>query len=246
MNKKKKIIVIITIILIVLLAMFFCYKMYLLNVYKIDKNKVSEYKQIQASININKNVTIDKKTYDGDYIEYQNIKVANIFNNYKLKEQNNDNFEYGYVSYINEKENGEIIIRKESAVITDSKYESEYNSNSVLSIKCSDKKILEKNNITNDMELIKYFKNFEINSNTILTSKNKICENYYAYDNFTRMALGTVIPFNGNAEGYISMSDNNITINVFDKDEVYILGFNNVKEVNIDVIYDLISSIVME
>ena len=42
------------------------------------------------------------------------------------------------------------------------------------------------------------------------------------------------------------MSDNNITINVFDKDEVYILGFNNVKEVNIDVIYDLISSIVME
>ena len=93
-------------------------------------------------------------------------------------------------------ENGEIIIRKESAVITDSKYESEYNSNSVLSIKCSDKKILEKNNITNDMELIKYFKNFEINSNTILTSKNKICENYYAYDNFTRMALGTVIPFN--------------------------------------------------
>ena len=60
------------------------------------------------------------------------------------------------------------------------------------------------------------------------------------------MALGTVIPFNGNAEGYISMSDNNITINVFDKDEVYILGFNNVKEVNIDVIYDLISSIVME
>ncbi|MGN0992970.1 MAG: hypothetical protein ACI4PE_03525 [Bacilli bacterium] len=112
MDKINKIIVIITIILVVLLAIFFCYKMYLLNIYKIDKNEVSEYKQVQSSININENVIIDKKAYDGDYIEYKGIKVANIFNNYKQKQQNNGDFEYGYVSYINEKENGEIIIRK--------------------------------------------------------------------------------------------------------------------------------------
>lgn len=199
---KKRIIIIITILIICLLV-----KGFFLYYYNVDSIVLNDYNKIIKNYKFKDTITINKKEVDNNnYLSFKNIKIRNDFKDF-IKEVDQTNSDYErYMLYDNEKNikaafmigkyyTNTYILRNNPTYFVDDK---RFSSNDVV-------KILDENNITNDIELFDFLKenmNMKVN---IFTSIKKMKE-YFIIKYLVAIMLPTVeslTKIEGEYDGFI-------------------------------------------
>lgn len=178
--KNKKIIFTIIPIL-VLIGLYFGIKGFYLLHYKTDSITTESYNSIKEGLAIKDTITVKKSDdLNNDYLTFKNIKIKNDFKNYKKLDNQASNDDVKYALY--DEENN---IVASFWMGTTTSYVDMFNNNITL-FGIEDKRILngniseilEKNNITSDIDLFKYLENHKNAKNNIFTSIKKMKEDY--------------------------------------------------------------------
>ena len=214
--KKIKIKYVVVVILFLILS-YFGYKFY--NLKKYDYPTKEGYEEVLKGITPAKELNVTKKELnESDYISVGKIKIRNDFKEYQLIEEdaNNTNIPIQYAKY----ENGEAVSKIQfhvdelSATTTIDTFLSDVellssedeSSNSTNKYNSANrKKLLEDNNITNDIEFYDFIvKNYPLKSN-IFTSVETMKMNY-AFNTFFDVAIPLVDELKvikGDYEGFV-------------------------------------------
>jgi len=228
MNKKQKIIiqVIIGIIFVYVIFKQICVLTY-------------TKKDFDSNSKITIGNTIELKTNklnENEYITFNNIKIRNDFKNYEKTNKDNE------VTYRNNNNIMNIIISSQTYIDKLNTKEVEDKIYKTIDIK----KILNKNNIKNDIDLFRYISNYKFNSNNIFASLYKIKESYFAkYISIAILPdLSSPITFlNGSYNGYIfNVNDNFKQVNILKDDKVYTFNFSGYDD---KYIIDLLNTVVI-
>lgn len=230
-KKKKKLIIICLLGLIVMIGVYFAYKIYNINYYNLV------FESSDVSFDIKEEKVINKTSYNGNYIIHNNIKIPNYFNDFEVNKGENS------VHYINKtNENVEFSL-------IDSNIETPVESleSIVLITNPVGKKIIEENNINNDIELIKYLENYETSKRTIFTSLDKMLRDEAVYNFLNYYSFNDVTLFNGHINGYMTeINDSCKNIYIFNNDIVSIVTFCGNSYFTNEYIYDLLSKVEMD
>ncbi|MGN0992971.1 MAG: hypothetical protein ACI4PE_03530 [Bacilli bacterium] len=193
MNKKKKVIIICIICLGLILIPYISYRVYS-GYLHIDSEYLSQGEKIIENLNNEEYITINKREYQGDYLEYKNIKIANEFNEFLLSDKliNLDSY-----------------ILKDTAFFTIGTKESEIErlkESELYYIDCEKtmKKIIKENNLKNDIDLFNYIKTYKFSKNSFFTSIEKIKTDHIISDYLLTMPqISKITYINGDYNGYI-------------------------------------------
>ena len=172
MNKSKKIIIAI----IVILIMYFVYKGILLYLYNY-KDRYPSYNEVINSIDFKDTINITKGNNLKDYISIEDMKVKNNFKKFKLSDVDNEPNIKWYKLYDNNYKDK--VKASISIGITDTYIDMFINNNNEKIFGISKdyrRNLLERNNITNDIELLRFIKKYKNIDTNIFTSTNKIKE----------------------------------------------------------------------
>ena len=231
---KKKVFIVIFILIIV--AIYFIYKAISFNMY---------YKNNHDDVIREDSISINKKDYK-DYMEYNSIRINNIFKKYIFEEGS-------YLLFDKDEEVIEMFYEYEGDTYIESFINGlniypEEDKKEILSRK-QRKDIIKDNNITKDIDLIKFMYDYLKKDLNILSSTNEL--KTYAYIN---NYLSNVIPLisgyreiNGDYEGIIIYEnnldyENNYLINLYHDNRRYILSFIG-NELSEEDIIDLIGTV---
>ena len=231
---KKKVFIVIFILIIV--AIYFIYKAISFNMY---------YKNNHDDVIREDSISINKKDYK-NYIDYNNIRINNIFKKYIFEEGS-------YLLFDKDEEVIEMFYEYEGDTYIESFINGlniypEEDKKEILSRK-QRKDIIKDNNITKDIDLIKFMYDYLKKDLNILSSTNEL--KTYAYIN---NYLSNVIPLisgyreiNGDYEGIIIYEnnldyENNYLINLYHDNRRYILSFIG-NELSEEDIIDLIGTV---
>lgn len=231
----------IKVILIVLVCVFFLYKgtyMYVFNQYLNDNKVVNNY-------DFKNKYTIHTiKLDDKDYLRIgDNIKIKNVFNNFTSNTLSNGTLDL-YTYYLKDK-NG---IKASMYVTTISSLIDEFVNdpdNYFQLIDSSTRRmILDRHNIKNDIDFVKYTNQLQIKNNSIITSKKTMIERYAISVFLNTMINETenMFLFDGDYEGY--GVDSSFTI--VKDNKRYIFSFNKGNYFTDTDIMNLLNSIVIE
>ncbi len=229
-TKKVLIITISLIIVLLLLGIYFGYKGYNLYIYNMSNFTDQKYDQFIKGLQVKNTITVNSiKLNEEEYLTFNDIKIKNDFKEFKkVDNPNNSNDFVRYSLYDeNEKSVAHIWMGKTET------YTNIFKSN--LDIFVDDKqfettikervKLLEDNNITNDIELFKYITENKLSNNNIFTSI-KDMKNNYAIQYLTLVALPTtdnITLINGDYIGYILNMKNGIKeINILTNNKRYV------------------------
>jgi len=239
MTKKKKIVIVIICISLVLIP-YISYRIFAGYTY-IDNTYTEESEKIIKSLNNEEYITISKKEYQGDYLEYKNVKIANEFDEFLLQNKLIDSDSY---------------ILKDTAFFTIGTKVSEIErlkENELYYIDCEKtiEQIIEKNNLTNDIDLFNYIKTYQFSKKGFFTSIEKIKIDYVVND-YILMSIPSfskIIYITGDYNGYIYELERGYEV-VLEKDsKQYVFVFANYPGTSYytkEKVYDLISTIVIE
>ena len=231
---KKKVFIVIFILIIV--AIYFIYKAISFNMY---------YKNNHDDVIREDSISINKKDYK-NYIEYNSIRINNIFKKYIFEEGS-------YLLFDKDEEVIEMFYEYEGDTYIESFINGlniypEEDKKEILSRK-QRKDIIKDNNINKDIDLIKFMYDYLKKDLNILSSTNEL--KTYAYIN---NYLSNVIPLisgyreiNGDYEGIIIYEnnldyENNYLINLYHDNRRYILSFIG-NELSEEDIIDLIGTV---
>lgn len=222
MNKVNKIIPLIIIIVLIIT------KMIIINEYKIDSKDIERLIKIKESLIIKDLLVINKEECD-NYLEFKNIKIKNIFDEYECREKNE--------SYLCQKDNSSFLMKRTNTYLN--KFEN-YNDKS--------KTIIRKLNIKNELELLSKIKESK-NKRSIFSSINNNEDTYilnsFALDNLNDITSIDLVE--GDYSGYIiHHSKDSLSLLIYEKKDVYEFKFNNLEVFNDDIIKSLMNSIVIE
>lgn len=227
--KKRSIIILISILLIV--CCYFGYKGFNLYYYNVDF-LTDNYSEILKGIHIKDTIYLKHTDIkDNNYIEFNGIKVKNEFKKFtKLDQTRSANNSLKYALY---GENKSLIasfwmgttdtyvkILKSDKTLFGARDSRVTNANLT--------KMLEKNNINNDIELFRCLENKKNIKNNIFTSVKKMKENYTIQFMVTVMLpqIEDITLIDGDYEGYIFNIKNNIKMAVILKnDKSYVFTF---------------------
>lgn len=245
----KKKIIILTIVF-VLLA-YFGYKGFNLFYYNIDNITVQSYNSFKDRLNAKKTITINnEKLNENEYLISNNIKIRNDFKNYIYDENYNvDNI----VKYNLYDENNKI--KSSFWFGIEDSYVSLLKSNSVVLFgddsrvkNVNFEKILEKNNIVNDIDLINFLADNSDRKNTIFTSTKKMKENYsiqYLNSIITPIITDFIL-IDGDYQGYFLQLQSNIKqVTLLKENKRYSFVFYGSEFDDESYIFDLISTIII-
>lgn len=245
LSKNKKISIIITILIIV--AAYIITKFIFLRLYNIEdvSNKNTEnYIDMIDAIKNPKELLINHKNNNEDYLEYNDIKIRNDFNNYELIEDESS------LKYIKKDVEGNLInsvwIGKEYTYIDYLKSSYLININGGLtsdSSKIGVNKVLRKNSITNDIELLEFLSNNYYFKNTIFTPIRDMKTNHDLNEFVAIMSHTTKEYYllKGSYNGYAFKINDNITeVNILNNNKRYVITFVKCDE---SYIKDLLSTI---
>lgn len=187
---------------------------------------------------------IKKKTCTNCFYNYdKSIKLENYITNFNLVD-NNEEYEF----YQSHDGKSSIYFSKEKGVVKElfnnnnSKYK-ELNSFPTYISDTTKKHILKKYNINNDIDLLNRIKESRKKS-SIFTPLIKIKENYlFNYLNNNTKTDNGIIYFNGNYEGYITSSNDNMYITIVTKKYNYKITIHNLEYFTKDKIISMISTI---
>ena len=199
-TKKYKHLLIYVIIFVCLLA-FIGYKIIILNKYHAEIRE-----DVDTSKIFNKTLTIKDEEYDGDYITFDGISIPNYFEGYvdtelesTFRVKRDENEVIAFYSTGSTLQMVNIMDIQNLELATD---DTEYNP-----VETSEqvRKYLNKHNIKNDIDLMKYVKdNYYFKSN-IFTSTNKIKINYLlnSFVSVSFPSFDSITLINGKFDGYI-------------------------------------------
>lgn len=244
MNKKKKIVIIIICVVCIGLILIPYIN------YRISVDWVcEESERIVNSLNNEEHITINKKEYQGDYLEYENIKIANEFAEFSVSELSVSNL------YTLNDTASFLIGTKESEIEILKKFETyELYEPYELYFIDSEKIIeqfIEENNLKNNIDLFNYIKTNEFNGNELFTSSKKRKTDYIVGNVIiaSMPQFSKIIYINGDYNGYIYELENGYQVELEKNDKYYIFIFNNLSGENYytkEKVYDLISTVIIE
>lgn len=217
MNKKRKIILAVIIILLVVVS-YFGYKEY--NLYKYTLH----YDGDDANFKITDTIKVDSNIAD-DYLSFDEVSFKNDFSDFDKSDIHGD-IVAGYIlkdkegkvnksfSYIKTDEKVDVLRKLEE---TDG-----FNIN-----KKDNQKILDKNNIKNDLDLIKYLSENDLAKSNIFTSLSDMKENYFF--NYVKIIelpeINGITLIEGDYSGYILNDDNIKEVHILKNDKNYVFLF---------------------
>lgn len=252
-QNKLRIAIIISVI-VILLTTFICYKAFLINKYDVAQLETTNYDKFLRSYNAREKEVIQWQTVDNnEYLVYENLKIKNIYKDYKINESSNiDNLIIyeKYDSSNTKTDTLQIYISEESYIdwfSTDDKnfYISIEEDGKQLPLEAEINDYLEKNKITDDESLFKLLSNTRNYTPNIFTSTSKIKDHYgtHLMASITMPAIDKFIELNGDYDGYILIINNIKEVHIIKDGKTYSLTFTNKTE---EEILDLISTIVIE
>ena len=169
------------IISLILIALYFAIKGFYLYYYNINNITIEDYNSFSNNLTIKDTMTIKSSNVEDDnYLRYKNIYVENVFNDFKLLENQASQDNVKYVLY--DEDNN---LKASFWIGITNSYVDMLKNDSTL-FGTADKRItntnltdiLEKNNIKNDVELFKYLSENKNKKNTIFTPIKQMKENY--------------------------------------------------------------------
>jgi len=225
--KDKKSIIIIIVLLIVL---FIGFKFYGYMIYNDSKFEDLAVVKFDGTMTIN-----HTELNEEDYIRYDNFKVQNIFNDYEIINDESNSLKYKRIGT----ENEAIFMGVDDQFVTLLRNADDYKKFSL--------KFFEKNNINNDLDLLKYFESHSNDSVKffMLYSKQKEISKIKEINSLILPSLEYVKSVDGYYTGYIFKTTSKISeVNILKGDKRYYFTFvGNYDEVFIN---DFINTLIIE
>ena len=258
--KKKLWIIIVAILLLVLVGGYLGYKIYYVNYY--DLSHIQNFEKIRENFVINeKKLTVTTTTLaEGEYFTYKNMKMKNIFDGYQSM-YNSDEFEFPHsadsIWYVLKDNN----LNKQIAAVGLARDESTYQQYKSGAVVFGDSRVgeikelskfFEKNEITNDIELLKFFDKTKNDKNSIFDSVENMKTFYslHLLNAITYENIEDIILIDGNYEGYIMKYNMGgvtmIECNILKDEKRYGITFNNSTYFTDEMIKDLLNTLVIE
>ena len=185
-----------------------------------------------------------------DYVKFENFKVKNYIDDFELDDSDNN---YKYYVNSNMDKNTAFMI---GIFPTNISYINNYNSDSIYVelnhfpiyiSKTSRNKFLEKHDINNDVDLIKYIRSREKQKCNVFTPTTKIKEEYFFnFIEYNLPDLDGISYIEGDREGYILVDDDMKQISLIEDDQLYVIRVYNLEYFNDEVILDIINSAVIK
>lgn len=225
-NKEYKNKLIIIVVLISIVSIFIGYRSFNFVCYNLNFINNEQYQELIKGYVVKDVIEVDSiKLNESDYIEYQNIKLKNIFEGYEKTEEND------YISYSNKEQNTHVTISKSRQFIEYLEEEialfgvDDFRMNNLIN-SSFDKKI----NFKNDLELFEYLYDTRDKIGSMFESINSMKENYYIKQiSFIMLPSSEYISeIKGDVTGYIiNVSDKQKIkeLHIFDEKENYNLLF---------------------
>jgi len=252
MSKKRKVLYIVLIIFLIF-SYFGRQSINYFWIYNINYFTGDSYHEWMRNFKIVDTISINKNSsVMNDYVTFKNIKIRNDFNDYSKMEQISTDDSVKYVLY---DENNESVasfwISKRSSYVEMLKGDvSIFGGNDEI-LSSSDRiSFLKKENIVNDVDLVKYLANNKNIKNSFFDSNNKMQENYTIQ--FLSMNIfpkvNSIVLIDGDYSGYIIEVDNNIKeVHIINgNDEVLGFTFANTNYYTDEYIKNLLSTLVIE
>lgn len=248
-NKIRIVSIIILVMFVTLILVFGIYKGIMLNKYTANLN--DNYKEVVNGLSMDKTMKIYKKTInESNYLVEDDIKIRNDVSNFKRIDLNSELDSVKYLLY-NDKNEVESsiwignmksyidIFTSDSLILFDDQDSGQFNS--------ADRKyFLLKNDINNDLDLLKYIKNNYYIKNTLFTDIRNMKENY-AFNKFVSITFPIVDSttiISGDYSGYIfNMKKNVRTVHILRNDKSYIFTFFGEQFTTDNYIQDLLSTL---
>ncbi len=247
MKRKNIILIIIGIFLIA--GCYFGYKAFNLYYYKIDDAMITNNLTITDTLTIN-----TEQLEQNQYLTFNNIKIRNDFQEFEILEDvsSEDTIKYSLYNEDNEvtssfwitSENDYTyteILKTDTTLFTT-------NNRKITTANLTD--YLEKNKITNDIELLEYLANHKSTTNTIFTSVKKMKENYMLYflSNIIIPETDGITLIDGDYTGYILnlTTSNAKEVSIIKEDKRYIFTFIHLDYFTDNYIKELLSTINIE
>lgn len=199
---------------------------------------------------------ITSKKYSKDqinntnYLKFKNFKIKNYVEDFEL-----DDTDYNYKYYVNtnlDKNTALMIGIFQTRIGEINNYNSdsiyvELNHFPIYISKTSRNKFLEKHNINNDVDLIKYIRSREKNDYNIFTSTTKIKEEYfYNFIEYNMPNLDKIYYIDGDRTGYVFVDDDMKQISLIENEKLYVIRVYNLEFFNDEVIKDIINSAIIK
>ena len=192
-------------------------------------------------ININK-INVDETIN----IKELDMSIGNYFSDFKETEKNKN-----YIKYENNEDNTSLIISKDKSVL------SQINNTDINNVfgelyyypmyisETLRNHFIKKNNINNDIDLIKYIRKRNKEKNTFFTSIIKIKENYFFdyIESTIYNDINSITYIEGDYNGYIIDYKDYKEVYLLDKDNLYNFVFVNNEYFDEDHIKEIISTI---
>ncbi len=241
--------IVITIILIVIFSLigYIIYKSYNISKYEITTD--INYETYAKGTTLKEEITLNHTNAE-DYVVFNNLKIRNDFKDFVMEEESEVNKKfYKYdsegnleASFLMSKIDSYMdMLKKEnnpSKIYFDNKLTNE-----------DIKEILERNNIKDDTDIIKYLIKNKDKSVDIFKGIKDIKENYFVktFISFILPQGESVTIINGDVKGYmINFNDNAKFVTITNKDKSYNITFVKSTYFNDDYVRELLSTIVFE
>ena len=246
---KKKQIVLIIIGLILVIGIYFGYKGFNLYYYNISNITFDEYEEFIEGFKVKNTININNvKT--NEYLNFNEIKIRNDFKKFEKIDDGTGSKDFiKYKITYGDKKVAAIFMGKTDTYINLLKNDFDVYGNGDRRLKKNNvTDILNKNNITNDIELFEYLrKNKDIKSN-IFTSvkdmKNNFTINYLLAVMLPKVDNITII--DGDYSGYIFNMGSNKEVSIFKNNKRYVFTFINTDYFTDQYIQELLSTVVIE
>ena len=189
------------------------------------------------------------KIKETNYLKYKEFKIKDYIEDFEL-----DDSDYNYQYYVNTKmdKNTALMIGIFQTRIDEiNNYDKdsiyvELNHFPIYISKTSRNKFLEKHNIKNDVDLIKYIRSREKHKYNIFTPTTKIKEEYfYNFIEYNMPSLDKIYYIEGDKTGYIFVDDDMKQISLIKNDKLYVIRLYNLEYFNDEVIKDIINSAII-
>ena len=231
----------------ILTILFICYAVIHVACFFIYKPSIDfkDYNNIIKGLKFTKTINISSEKTD-DYLSFHTMKIKNDFNGFEKQEDKLRNYD----KYFNhDAQTGFIIGMDETHVTLLQNNESFYSEMSDYRVNNKNiTKYLEKNNIKDDLDLIRHVQKNKIDSYNIFTSifnmKDKFLLSY-----IISLSLPTpkeIYKIVGDHGGYAFVLDNIIEVSILENDKRYIYSFIGRDYFTDEYVNELLNSIVIE
>lgn len=249
---KKKNIILLFLSIIIIIGLYIGYKVFILYYYNINNSTTENYSEYVKGLKIKDKIVIKHDKTSTNYLEFNGVKIRNDFEKFtKLDGTQNTTDSVKYMLYDENKNlmasfwisigNSYTNLLKNDSTI--------FGTNDKRLTNADLTKILEKNNINNDIDLFKYLVNYTPKSKSIFTNKSIIKEDFDT-QYMTLLALPNVdyiTEISGDYSGYMFNLHNDIKeVSILKNNKRYIFTFLKTSYFTDDYIQELLNTIVIK